>query len=160
MKRKTFLALIGCFFFVVSLTSISLANTQKNSGHYQTRKCDIKHHGNKHHGNKHHGNKPHCNKPHEELITVLNPMGIIPEIQCYPMADRFENLEGKTIYVVDVKYPSTTNFGNELMALLQGTYPTVNWVYRQKKGTYFENDPDLWNEIKAQGAGMIIFIGH
>ena len=150
MKRKTFLALIGCFFLVVSLSSISLANFQKNSGRYQTRKCDIKHHGNKHHEKKH----------HEKLITVLNPMGIIPEIQCYPMATRFENLEGKTIYVVDVKYPSTTNFGNELMALLEGTYPTVNWVYRQKKGTYFENDPDLWNEIKAQGAGMIIFIGH
>ena len=76
------------------------------------------------------------------------------------MAPRVASLEGKTIYVVDVKYPSTTNFGNELMALLQQKYPGVTWVYRQKYGTYFQDDPALWAEIKEKAAGMIIFVGH
>ena len=93
-------------------------------------------------------------------MTVLNPEGIRPEVQCYPLTERVADLEGKTIYVVDVKYPSTTNFANELMSLLENKYPEVHWEYRQKKGTYFENDPDLWDEIKTNAAGMIIFVGH
>lgn len=150
MKRKKFLS-VGCLFLVVlltSLTSISLAGSPKKIVPPRLSENWEKIH-------------PESLEPAEPIkIYVLNPEGIHPEIQCYPMAPRPETLTGKTIYVVDVKYPSTTNFGNELMALLQATYPEVNWVYRQKYGTYFQDDPALWAEIKAQAAGMIIFVGH
>jgi hypothetical protein len=145
MKRKNYLLLAGCLFSVVlltSLTSISLAEPKKVTGPPAQ------------------ANIPEYAAAEPSKIYVLNPEGIQPEIQCYPMAPRPETLTGKTIYVVDVKYPSTTNFGNELMALLKATYPEVNWVYRQKYGTYFQDDPALWAEIKAQAAGMIIFVGH
>lgn len=98
---------------------------------------------------------------HEDgLIVVHNPLGQPPDKEMFSLAPRFDTLEGETIYIVDVKYPSTTNFRDELIAALQERYPETNFVFAEKKGTYFEDDPELWEQIKAEGAGMIIFIGH
>ena len=96
----------------------------------------------------------------ETKITVLNPLGQPPVLKVFPMAPRPDTLEGKTIYVVDVKYPSTKVFMDELVKVLSETYPKTKWVLREKRESYFEDDPDLWKEIKAKGSGMIIAIGH
>jgi len=44
--------------------------------------------------------------------------------------------------------------------LLNKRFPDTTWVVRTKIGTYFEDDPKLWAEIKTQGHGMIIGVGH
>lgn len=95
-----------------------------------------------------------------EKIYVVNPYAPTPPVKVHSLAPRFDTLKGKTIYVVDVKYPSTQNFRDELMGLLKGMYPETNWIFKEKKGTYFEDDPALWKEIKAKGAGMVLFVGH
>ena len=87
-----------------------------------------------------------------------NPLGQ-PDKEMFSLAPRFDTLEGKTIYVVDVKYPSTINFRNELLLHFKKDI-LKQTLYSPKKGTYFEDDPELWEQIKAEGAGMIIFIGH
>ena len=48
-----------------------------------------------------------------EKITVYNPMGIKPPIRLIPMPER-GSIEGKTVYIVDTKYPNTKPFFNEL----------------------------------------------
>ena len=96
----------------------------------------------------------------EEKITVLNPLGQLPPIKLEPMAPRLDTLDGKTIYVVDVKFPNSKPFGEELVKVLKEQYPKTNWVPREKIGSYFDDDPDLWSEIKEKGHGMIQFIGH
>ena len=95
----------------------------------------------------------------EEKITVYNPRGIEPPIRLIPMAKR-GSIEGKTVYIVDTKYPNTKPFVNELYKILKERYPKTNWVLRDKKGMYMDDDPDLWAEIKAKAAGMIMPIGH
>jgi hypothetical protein len=96
----------------------------------------------------------------ETKITVLNPLGQPPVLKTLAMAPRLDTLEGKTIYVVDVKYPSTKPFMEELVKVLSETHPKTKWVLREKTESYFEDDPDLWKEIKAKGNGMLIAIGH
>ena len=96
----------------------------------------------------------------QEKITVLNPLGQPPPIKLEPMAARLDTLVGKTIYVVDVKFPNSKTFADELMRSLWERYPDTNWIYREKAKSYFEDDPDLWAEIKAKGQGMVQFIGH
>ncbi len=96
----------------------------------------------------------------EAKITVLNPRGIQPPIRLIPMAPRIGNLEGKTIYVVDTKYPLTAPFVQEVHKVLKEKYPKVNWVFKEKFGSYFDDDPQLWQEIKEKGHGMIMAIGH
>lgn len=93
-------------------------------------------------------------------ITVMNPRGIQPQIRRIPMAPRPATLDGKTIYIVDTKYPRTREFVEELFNVLKEKYPTTNWVLRDKFGGYIDDDSKLWAEIKEKGHGMIMGVGH
>ena len=93
-------------------------------------------------------------------ITVLNPLGQPPPIVRVPMAPRIGNLEGKTIYIVDVGFTDTHQLFTEMQQLLKQKYPQTTFIVRTKIGTYFENDPALWDEIKEKGHGMIMGVGH
>ena len=95
----------------------------------------------------------------DEKITVMNPRGTPPPIHMVPMASRLETLVGKTIYIVDMNFPRTHQFWEEMQTLLSSRYPETNFELRVKTGTYFNNDPDLWAEIKEKGNGVIIGIG-
>ncbi len=96
----------------------------------------------------------------EAKITVMNPRGIQPLIRRIPMAPRPATLEGKTIYLVDTKYPRTREFVEEFFKILQERYPKTNWVLKDKIGGYMDDDPKLWEEIKEKAQGMIMTIGH
>ena len=76
------------------------------------------------------------------------------------MAPRIDNLDGKTIYIVDTGFTDTHQLFTEMQQLLKQRYPQTTFIVRKKIGTYFENDQDLWNEIKEKGQGMIMGVGH
>ena len=96
----------------------------------------------------------------EAKITVMNPRGIQPEIRKIPMATRPATLDGKTVYIVDTKYPNTKPFVNELLAALKAKYPKTTWMIRDKAAGYMDDDPNLWKEIKEKGACAIVLLGH
>lgn len=96
----------------------------------------------------------------EEKIVVMNPRGIKPEIRKIPMATRPDTLEGKTVYIVDTKYPNTKPFVNELQVALKTAYPKTTWVVKDKFAGYMDDDPNLWKEIKEKGTGAIVVLGH
>ena len=96
----------------------------------------------------------------EARITVLNPQGILPDIQRIPMADRLGTLDGKTIYIIDTKFARTRDFIETLHKILQERYPKTTWILRDKLGSYQVDDPKLWSEIKEKGHGVIMGIGH
>ncbi len=96
----------------------------------------------------------------EGLITVMNPRGIQPEIRKIPMAPRPATLDGKTVYIVDTKYPNTKPFVNELFSALKSKYPKTIWLMKEKFGGYMDDDPKLWKEIKEKGDGAIVLVGH
>ncbi|TAJ94290.1 MAG: hypothetical protein EPO31_08985 [Gammaproteobacteria bacterium] len=96
----------------------------------------------------------------EAEITVLNPRGIQPAIRLIPMAERTGTLDGKTIYIVDTKYPNTKPFVNELQKHLAKDYPKTTWLVKDKVGNYMDDDPKLWAEIKEKAQGAIVLIGH
>jgi len=94
------------------------------------------------------------------MITVLNPVGAPSPTPLIPMAPRLDTLEGKTIYIVDVMYPLTHQLFEEIQKVFSQKYPKTKWVIKSKAGTYFDDDPKLWAEIKASAQGMIIGVGH
>ena len=96
----------------------------------------------------------------EQLITVLNPQGQPPPLALVPMAPRLDTLDGKTIYVVNVMFPGTDTFLDEMAKALGEKYPKTTFVRKNKTGTYFDDDPKLWTEIKQKGHGMIMGVGH
>ena len=103
---------------------------------------------------------PYGSEAEEAKIVVMNPRGIQPEIRKIPMATRPATLEGKTIYIVDTKYPNTKPFVLELFSALKAKYPKTNWILREKFAGYMDDDPNLWAEIKEKGAGAIVLLGH
>jgi len=93
-------------------------------------------------------------------ITVMNPRGIKPQIKRIPMADRVATLKGKTIYLVDTRFPRTREFVDALFDGLKKKYPETTWVLKDKYGGYMDDDPKLWAEIREKGHGMIMTVGH
>lgn len=96
----------------------------------------------------------------ELKITVFNPLGQPPAIARVPMAPRLDTLDGKTIYIVDINFTDTHQFFTEMQKLLSDKYPKTTFVVRTKAGTYFDDDPKLWAEIKEKGNAMIMGVGH
>lgn len=92
-------------------------------------------------------------------VTVLNPLGVAPPIHFIPLASRLETLKGKTIFIVDMMFPRTQQFFEEMQKLLSEKYPDTKFELRHKTGSYFNNDPELWAEIKQNGHGVIMGIG-
>ena len=103
---------------------------------------------------------PYGSEAEEAKIVVMNPRGIQPEIRKIPMATRPATLEGKSVYIVDTKYPNTKPFVLELFSALKAKYPKTNWILREKFAGYMDDDPNLWAEIKEKGAGAIVLLGH
>ena len=96
----------------------------------------------------------------EAKIVVMNPRGIQPEIRKIPMAARPATLDGKTVYIVDTKYPNTKPFVEALFAGLKAKYPKTTWILRDKYAGYMDDDPKLWAEIKEKNACAIVLLGH
>jgi hypothetical protein len=95
----------------------------------------------------------------EAKVTVVNPRGTPPPIRLVPMAPRFDTLDGKTIYVINIGFGDT--FLPEVQKVMAEKYPKANWIFRRKSGRdYFDDDPKLWAEIKEKGAGVIMGVGH
>jgi hypothetical protein len=96
----------------------------------------------------------------EPLYTVLNPTGIAPAIELKAMAPRPESLDGKTVYLVDVTFNGGDLFLEEMQKWMAVHMPGVNTELRRKRGVYAADDPELWEEIQAEGGLMVMAIGH
>jgi hypothetical protein len=93
-------------------------------------------------------------------LTVLNPACSSTMAERVPLARRtFTSLEGKTIYLVDIGWGGP-KAGYDVFEVMQGWFaeniPSVKTVLFKKKGSYAEDDPELWKKIKAEGDACII----
>jgi hypothetical protein len=83
-------------------------------------------------------------------------------VERVPLAPRtFTSLEGKTVYLVDIGWGGPTA-GYDVFDVMRGWFaeniPSVKTVLVRKKGTYGEDDPELWKKIKAEGDVCILGI--
>lgn len=103
---------------------------------------------------------PQAKAANEPTYTVLSPLGTPPPIEVKAMAPRPDSLAGKTIYIVDDGYLGGDVLLNLMVDWFKQNMPGVNAVYRRKAGGFTDPDPKLWQEIKANGAAMIMGMGH
>jgi len=96
----------------------------------------------------------------EKKLVVLNPRGSPPPIPMASMAARSGSLAGKTVYFVDVRFMNGDILLKEMEKAFLKAHPDARTAFRQKRGGYAEDDPQLWDEIKANNGVMVMAIGH
>ena len=99
--------------------------------------------------------------PPDPKFIALTPKGTPPPVMRFAMTPRTNsNLDGKTVYLVDTGFMAADIMIREVEAWMKQNMPSVTTVSRKKAGTYPEDDPKLWAEIKANAAACIMAIGH
>jgi hypothetical protein len=98
--------------------------------------------------------------PKAQTFTVLSPVGTPPKITRKNAAPRPENLDGKTIYLVDCRFDDSIELLKQVEAWFAAHMPSVKTKIVSLSATYQKDDPKTWNEIKANGDAAIIGVGH
>jgi hypothetical protein len=95
-----------------------------------------------------------------ELLTVLDPTGYPPLVTAKPMAPRLDTLDGKIIYLVDCRFDDSDVFLKQMEGWFADNMPAVQTRFIQIRNVYTKDDPETWAEIKREGDGAIIGVGH
>ena len=95
-----------------------------------------------------------------DKVTVLNPVGYPPKVAGKPLAPRLDNVDGKTIYLVDCRFDDSDIFLKQMQGWFADHMPSVKTIYKPISSVYTEDDPATWEEIEANGDGAIIGVGH
>ena len=114
----------------------------------------------------------------KSIDTVMNPQGeTLPELKDESVfrpkapsdkpsgkldltpAPRLDTLEGKTVYLVDGRFGGSYEFLQKMQDWFAEHMPGVKTVIKRKTGNMFEDEPELWTEIKEKGDAMILGVG-
>ncbi len=95
-----------------------------------------------------------------EKVAVHNPLGYPPKVTLKKMAPRLEGLEGRTIYLVDPRFDDSGLFMDQLQTAFARRLPGVQTRLVQMHNVYSRDDPETWEEIRANGDAAIIGVGH
>ena len=100
-------------------------------------------------------------KTDNKLITVLNPTVASKMAERLPLSPRLDTLDGKTLYMVDINWggpKAAYSVFEQMKAWLAQHMPAVKVVIVRKSGSYFTDDPALWQKIAQQGDAAIVGI--
>ena len=93
------------------------------------------------------------------LFTVVNPSGTPKEVSPTPLAERLQAIDGKTVYCISQHVGDADKFLKKIAETLPRTIPGVKTVFRRRTSAYMEDEPELWSEIKKEGAAFIYGCG-
>ena len=91
-------------------------------------------------------------------IRVHDPRGYPPEVVGKQLAPRLENLEGKTVYLVDCLFDNSAVFMDQLRDWFDEHLPAVDARVIRPKETWAD-DPEMRAAIAADGDAAILGIG-
>ncbi|HWW65617.1 MAG TPA: UGSC family (seleno)protein [Sphingomonadaceae bacterium] len=101
-----------------------------------------------------------ASSPTAEKVSVHNPMGYPPAVTPKQLAPRLEDLDGKTIYLVDSRFDDSIELLRQIVAWFADKMPGVTTRLVSLSGYYGRDDPELWARIKADGDAAILGVGH
>jgi len=91
-------------------------------------------------------------------IRVHDPRGYAPEVIGKRLAPRVEDLDGKTIYLVDCLFDNTDVFMEQLRQWFAERLPAVNVRIARPKETW-SDDAEMRKAIASDGDAAILGVG-
>ena len=96
-----------------------------------------------------------------EKLRVLNPTPPNRMVDRVPLIPRLDTLEGKTVFLVDIGWggpEAAPSIYAEMKAWFAQNMPSVKVEVRQIKGSYMQDQPELWKEISEKGHAAMVGI--
>ncbi len=93
-----------------------------------------------------------------ETLTVHDPRGYPPKVTGKRLAPRLENLDGKTVYLVDCLFDNSDVFMDELQDWFAENLPAVETPIIKPRQSWVD-DPDMRAEMVSNGDGAILGVG-
>ena len=96
-----------------------------------------------------------------EKFRVLNPTPPNRMVDRVPLAPRLDTLAGKTIFLVDIGWggpEAAPSIYAEMKAWFAQNMPSVKVEVRRVKGSYMQDQPELWKEISETGHAAMVGI--
>ena len=90
---------------------------------------------------------------------VNQPRDTAEALGALKMASRLDSLDGKTVYLVDTGFWGSGDFMEEVRDWFTRHRPSVKTELVHKKTSMFSDDPELWAEIKKNGAAVVFGVG-
>lgn len=97
----------------------------------------------------------------EQKIRVLNPTPPNRMVDRVPLTPRLDTLEGKTLFLVDIGWggkDAAPSIYKEIEAWFAKNKPSVKVEIRSVKGSYMQDQPELWKEISEKGHAAMVGI--
>ena len=97
----------------------------------------------------------------EKKIRVLNPTPPNRMVDRVPLTPRLDTLEGKTLFLVDIGWggkDAAPSIYKEIEAWFAQNMPSVKVEVRSVKGSYMQDQPELWKEISEKGHAAMVGI--
>jgi hypothetical protein len=91
-------------------------------------------------------------------LTVMNPTGYPPKVTARGLAPSLDELDDKTVFLVDVGFENSDNFMLQLQSWFGEHRPRVKTRLAKWRNQHL-HDPELSDQIRTEGDAAILGVG-